>query len=387
MSLNDQVAQTTVSQTFKNTGQRPLEVCFWFPLPPDSAADQLTLMVNGKELPGKLLKADEARALYESMLRKNQDLALLEWMGGLFKTSVFPVPVGVSRTVVLHYSQVCRTHHGVSDFLLALTTARYTERPIETFKLTVRLTSSVDLENIYSPNHQFTVECDSPRRAKVTHQQQQWIPDLDFRLLFDAGDGPVSGKLLSYRADKENNGYFAFFATRDLPQTTAAPVSKTVLLVVDRSGSMSGQKIEQARESLRFVLNQLHDGDPFIVVAYDSAVESFRAELQRYSETTREEALGYVNGLHAGGSTNIDGALQTALSQLHDNQESTYIVFLTDGIPTVGPQSVAAIAKNAQSANQVRARMSKRKRVSGSGCGIDTTAAQASAPLLWGAGA
>ena len=276
---------------------------------------------------------------------------------GLFKTSVFPVPAGESRTVVLHYSQICRTLHGVSDYLLPLTTARYTERPIEKFSLTVHLTSSADLKNIYSPNHQVSVERDGARRAKVTYQRQQWIPDSDFRLLFDAGDGPVSGKLLSYRAEKDDQGYFAFFATPDLPQTAVAPVSKTVLLVVDRSGSMSGQKMEQARESLRFVLNHLHDGDLFNVIAYDSVVESFRAELQRYGDSTREEAIGFVNGLHAGGSTNINGALQAALSQLHDKQQPTYIVFLTDGIPTVGPTSVAEIAKNAQAANQVRARM------------------------------
>ncbi|MDA1180149.1 MAG: VIT and VWA domain-containing protein, partial [Planctomycetota bacterium] len=358
VSLKDQVAQTTVSQTFKNTGQRTLEVCFWFPLPPDSTVDQLTLMVNGKELPGKIMKSDEARSLYEAIVRKNQDPALLEWMGsGLFKTSVFPVPAGESRTVVLHYSQICRTLHGVSDYLLPLTTARYTERPIEKFSLTVHLTSSADLKNIYSPNHQVSVERDGARRAKVTYQRQQWIPDSDFRLLFDAGDGPVSGKLLSYRAEKDDQGYFAFFAPPDLPQTAVAPVSKTVLLVVDRSGSMSGQKMEQARESLRFVLNHLHDGDLFNVIAYDSVVESFRAELQRYGDSTREEAIGFVNGLHAGGSTNINGALQAALSQLHDKQQPTYIVFLTDGIPTVGPTSVAEIAKNAQAANQVRARM------------------------------
>src|SRR5688572_5290566 len=91
--LVDQVARVQVSQSFVNTGSRQLEVSFIFPLPYDGAIDQLTLLVDGKEFPAKLLNAQEARRLYESIVRKNQDPALLEWVGaGLFKTSVFPVP-------------------------------------------------------------------------------------------------------------------------------------------------------------------------------------------------------------------------------------------------------------------------------------------------------
>ena len=106
--------------------------------------------------------------------------------------------------------------------------------------------------------------------------------------------------------------------------------------MVDRSGSMSGKKIEQAKGALKFVLNNLSEGDLFNIIAYDSRVESFRPELQRYDDQTRAEALGFVEGIYAGGSTNIDGALQAALSQLQDDKRPTYIVFLTDGLPTAG---------------------------------------------------
>jgi len=98
--LIDQVAQVQVSQTFENTGSRQLEVSFIFPLPYDGAIERMTLLVDGKEYPAQLLDAKEARRLYENIVRKNKDPALLEWMGtGLFKTSVFPVPPGAKRTV------------------------------------------------------------------------------------------------------------------------------------------------------------------------------------------------------------------------------------------------------------------------------------------------
>ena len=84
---------------------------------------------------------------------------------------------------------------------------------------------------------------------------------------------------------------------------------KTVVFVVDRSGSMSGKKIEQAKGALQFRAEQFARGDLFNIVAYDSTVESFRPELQRFDDQTRKAALGFVEGLYAGGSTNIDQAL------------------------------------------------------------------------------
>ncbi len=116
--LVDQVARTQVSQSFVNTGSVQMEVCFVFPLPYDGAIDQLTLLVDGKEFPARLLEAAEARRLYEETVRKNRDPALLEWIGtGMFKTSVFPVPPGAERKVTLRYSQLCRKDQGLTDFL------------------------------------------------------------------------------------------------------------------------------------------------------------------------------------------------------------------------------------------------------------------------------
>ena len=110
-TLSDSVAKVDVSQTFKNEGSSTIETAFVFPLPYDGAIDSMTLLVNGKEYPAKLLDAKEARQTYESIVRKNRDPALMEWVGtGMFKTSVFPIPAGESRTVTLSYSQLMRVN-------------------------------------------------------------------------------------------------------------------------------------------------------------------------------------------------------------------------------------------------------------------------------------
>jgi len=358
--LVDQVAQVQVSQSFVNTGGRPLEVSFVFPLPYDGAVDRLTLMVDGKEYPAKLLKADEARRLYEEIVRKNRDPALLEWIGtGLFKTSVFPVPPGQKRTVVLRYTQLCRKMEGMTDFLFPLSTAKYTSEPVERVGIRVSIESQEDIKNVYSPTHSVEIRRADPRHCAVEMVLKNEVPTSDFRLFYDVGLGKLGARLISFRPDRDTDrdGYFLLLVSPDIKAATAKPVPKTVVFVVDRSGSMSGKKLEQAKGALKFVLENLRQGDLFNVIAYDSDVEAFRPELQRFDDASRRAAVGFVEGLYAGGSTNIDAALRAALRQLQDASRPNYVLFLTDGLPTTGVTNEMKICENAREANRVRARI------------------------------
>lgn len=358
VSLKDQIAQVGISQTFQNTGSRQMEVCFVFPLPYDSAVDELTLMVDGKEFEGKVLPADEARKIYEEIVRKNQDPALLEWLGtGMVKTSVFPVPAGAKRTVNLHYTQVCRQSQGLTDFLLPLRTARYTSGTLDSLKVSVAIDSSQPIKNIYSASHAVDIKRNGDRRAVVTYESKNEIPSADFRLFYDATAEGLAASVVSYRPDSSDAGYFLLLASPDIKAQHQDPPPKTVVFVVDRSGSMSGEKMEQAKGAMEFVLNNLREGDTFNIVAYDSEVETFRPELEKFNNTTREEALGFVASLYAGGSTNIAGALERSLGMLSDSSRPSYVVFLSDGIPTAGETNEAKIVQTSTNANHVRARL------------------------------
>jgi Ca-activated chloride channel family protein len=357
-TLEKQVARVRVSQSFVNTGSRQMEVCFVFPLPYDGAVESLTLMIDGKEYPAKLLKADEARDLYEQIVRKNKDPALLEWIGtGLFKTSVFPVPPGEERKVTLRYSQLCRAYQGVTDFLFPLSTAHYTSHPVEKVSIKVAIHSDEDLKNVYSPTHSVEIERPDDKTANVTFTSKNETPSRDFRLLYDVGKGKLGASVLSYRPEKDEAGYFLLLASPEIKPADEERPKKTVLFVVDRSGSMSGEKMKQAKGAAKFVLNNLKRGDLFNVIAYDSEIESWKPELQRYNDENRKSALGFVSGLFAGGSTNINGALETALGQLKDESRPNYVIFLTDGLPTVGETNEQKIVRNAKQANDARARV------------------------------
>ena len=356
--LVDQVARVDVAQTFVNTGSEALEVRFVFPLPYDGAIDRLTLMVDGKEFAAQLLPADEARRIYEGYIMRSKDPALLEWMGtGMFQTSVFPVPAGAQRKVSLRYNQLLRKDRNLTDFLFPLSTARYTAAAIEKVDIEVSIQSSIDLKSVYSPTHSVEVTRTDAQHAKVVLTREKHVPAGDFRLFVDEADGKIGASVISYRPQQKEDGYFLLLASPRAKLPSEERPAKNVICVFDRSGSMEGEKIDQAKAALKYVLEHLDARDRFNIIAYGSEIESFRPDLQVNAELALREALGFVAGLSASGATNIDGALTRAFSMLEDTTRPNYIIFMTDGQPTVGETNEAKIVAAAEKQNEVRARL------------------------------
>jgi Ca-activated chloride channel family protein len=357
-SVKDQAAKVQVSQVFQNTGSSTLEAQFVFPMPENAAISGLTLLVDGQELTGKLLKKEDARRIYEEIVRRRHDPALLEYIGqGMFQTSVFPIPANAQRTVEIRYTQLLKKENGLIDFLLPIGSTKHSNKPIEMMNVTVRVEAGEQIKTVYSPTHQVEIQRPDNSHAVVKLVlHDAYTPD-DFRLLYGTVNGLVGMNVISYRPSEGDDGYFVLLASPEVKSALAERVEKTMVFVFDKSGSMSGKKIEQAREALKFLINQLKPGDTFNIVAYDSAVESFRPELQRADEPTIKAALGFADGMYPGGSTNIDGAMQTALKMLSDPRRPSYVLFLTDGLPTVGEMNEQKIAANARQANKVNARV------------------------------
>ncbi len=279
-----------------------------------AAISGLTLLVDGQELAGKLHPKDEARRIYENIVRQRKDPALLEYVGqGLYQTSVFPIPAGAERRVEIRYSQLLKKDTGLIEVLLPLGTAKQHQRAIERVAVKLRLETSEPLKTIFSPTHTLEVSRTDDRHASVQLNLAQVARPDDLRLFFNTTGNPVGLSVLSYKPRDNEDGYFALLATPDWqPPAAAQRVPRTMLYVFDRSGSMSGAKFEQAKQALKFLVQQLQPEDTFNIVAYDSVVEAFRPELQKGDEAGRNAALAFVDGLFAGGSTNISGALGTA---------------------------------------------------------------------------
>lgn len=357
-NIRDQIAKTQVTQVFKNTGNQTLQTTFVFPLPADAAIEDFTLIVDGKELTGKLMAADKAKKIYQGYVRKFEDPALLEWVGnGMFKSSVFPVPPGEKRKVIFTYSQLLKKDNQLVAYQFPLSTAKYAQGSVKIVDVNVKIESTEAIKSVYSPTFEATVKRTDENHAVVSYQKKDTIPRSNFKLYFDTVNGKVGASVLSWWPSAEDNGYFMLLASPQVESTQSDPIEKTILFVVDHSGSMQGKKMTQTRDAAKFVVNHLSKNDTFNIFRYSNAVENFRPEIERISDDTRSAAISFIDDTFAGGGTNINDALLAAVGSQTDFDRPTYVVFLTDGKPTSGQKDEMKIVENFKSANQGNARV------------------------------
>ena len=355
----DQAAEVRLTQTFHNPTSMTLEAQYLFPVPENAAIRNLVLMVDGKELVGKLMPRDEARRVYEGIVRSKQDPALLEYTGrGLIQTSVFPIPPGADRTITLKYSTLLPRIFGAVDFTFPFGGRGFTSKPIGKLRIEVDLRTTNDLKTIHSPSHDVAIDRKGNRDAMVTFQRESFLPDQDFRLLFNEGEGALGAMVLSHPPTANEDGTLLLLAspTIETPPNKTPP-AKTVVLILDRSGSMSGKKIEQARAAMKFVVENLNQDDLFNLILYDDTVEMFKPELLRCNAENRAEALRFIEGVRPGGSTDIDQGLRAGLKLIADESRPNYVIFLTDGLPTSGETNELKIAEAARAANPLKAKL------------------------------
>ncbi len=356
--VRDQTAEVRVSQTFHNPGSTQLEAQFYFPLPEEGAVQDFVLMVDGRELTGKLMDKDEARRIYEEIVRTKRDPALLEYMGrGLYRTSVFPIPPGADRKLTMRYTQLCKRDRDVIEFSYPLSTQKFTSKPIQRLSIRASIESKDSIKSVYCPSDDVRIDRAGDHEVRISMERTHVTPSNDFRAVYTLAEGAVGASVMSYRPSGSDDGFFLLLASPEVKPADVKPQPKTVVFVLDRSGSMAGKKIEQARRALTSVLNNLRDDDLFNIVVYDNAVETFRPELERYSSKSREEAVRFVDNIREGGGTNIDEALKSALGLIHEHSRPNYVIFLTDGLPTAGEVRELAIADHCRKDNTNKARI------------------------------
>ncbi len=359
ITVRDQVANVTIDQQFVNTGRGMIEVEYLFPVPPDAAVDSMTLVVNGKEYAAKLLDADEARRIYESIVRKKKDPALLEYAGfGLYRTRAFPLEPGKPCKVLVTYKNTCPRDRDLVEVWYPLNTEKFSAKPIDSVRVRVDIASDADITAVYSPTHDLKTDRKGPRRVIATYEAKQTLPATDFQVYYKAADEAVGATLLTWQPDRKTDGYFLMLASPNPRAGRNKVVAKDVVIVLDHSGSMSGDdKLRQAKEALRYVVGNLNAKDRFNIVCYNDQVEALFDRLRPAWGPALDDALDRIDRIDATGGTNIHEALKVAMAQCTDKKRPGYVLFLTDGKPTVGKTKEADILADTASANDAKVRL------------------------------
>jgi Ca-activated chloride channel family protein len=354
VTIQDQVAVTHVDQVFVNESRWQIEGTYVFPLPHDAAVSDFAMWVDGVKFEGELLDRDQARRIYEDIVRQRRDPALLEYIDrGAFRVSIFPIPPGEERRVELEYSQVLPVDGGLVRYTYPLDTERFSARPLQDVSVSVSIESPDAIKAIYSPSHKVSVEREDDYRARVGYEERDVLPDQDFELVYTVSPQDVGLNLLSYK-DGSNDGFFLMLVAPQVEVERGQVVEKDVLFVLDTSGSMEGEKLAQAKDALIYVLEHLNAGDRFNVTDFSTGVRQYARGPQAASQ--RDEAIAWVRELVDGGGTDINRALLETLAGV-DPQRPTILIFLTDGLPTEGEVETERILANFADATQPNVRL------------------------------
>ncbi len=352
VTIDEQVAITTVEQTFHNHTDRNLEATYLFPVPKGASVDKFTMWVDGKEMGGELLDAKKANQVYTDIVRRTQDPGLLEYMGSsLLKLSVFPVPPKGDQKVKISYKFVAPKDGTVVEYIYPLKTDGKATRTLEEFSVNLNIKSKHAVQNVYSPTHAINTTRKSDKEVNVTFERNQAILDKDFQLYYGFGDKDIGLTPLVYKPITTEDGYFMFLVSPQL-EAEKKRMPRDLVLVLDTSSSMSDIKMQQARKAVKHCLAQLKPEDRFNVIKFSTSVTPFRDKLVEANKDYLDAANKWVDGLKTSGGTAIWPALDDALAmRSSDTARPFTVVFFTDGQPTVDVTNPDKIVKNVQEKN------------------------------------
>jgi Ca-activated chloride channel family protein len=344
--ISDQVATTHVEQTFRNDTDATLEGTFFFPIPETASISEFAIWENDKRLVGEVRTKEEARRIYESIVRRQRDPGLLEYAGkDLFQATVFPIPPHSDKKIEITYTQVLKAENETVAYRYLLGVGK-NPIPIGTVSGRIEIESKEGLRNIYSPSHQIDTKKSGENRATLSFETSGKQEPNDFQLFYGVTREDFGLSLLTYR-EPGKDGYFLLILSPRDAVSEQELAAKDIVFVLDTSGSMADEgKMEKARKALLFGVNTLRDADRFNIINFAGEERLMESGLIRADAAGRTRGLEFVRNLRPSGGTNINDALRAAVRQFDGGDRPKILVFMTDGLPTVGETDIEKIAAN-----------------------------------------
>jgi Ca-activated chloride channel family protein len=357
--INAQVATTHVEQIFRNDSDATLEGTYFFPIPETASVSEFVIWDGDRRLVGEVRSREEARRIYDEIVRRQRDPGLLEYAGkDLFQASIFPIPPRSDKKLELTYTQVLRAQSGTVSYRYPLGT-NHNLASIGRVSGALEIEGNKPLRNIYSPSHAVDVRpAQGGQRARVSFETTAAGREpQDFQLFYTLSSEDFGLSLLTHR-EPGKDGYFLLMISPKDNWAESEYTAKDIVFVIDTSGSMAEEgKMEKARAAMLFGVKTLRADDRFNVISFAGEEHLMEGSLIRADERGRARGVEFVQKLRPTGGTNINGALEAALKQFDASDRPKLLVFMTDGLPTVGVTNPQRIVENARAARAGNTRL------------------------------
>jgi Ca-activated chloride channel family protein len=344
--INGQVATTHVEQIFRNDTGAVLEGTYLFPIPESASIVEFAIWDGDRKLVGEVRSREEARRIYDEIVRRQRDPGLLEYAGkDLFQASIFPIPPHSDKKLELTYTQVLKAESGTVSYRYPLGTGRNLAE-IGLVSGRVEIDGKEPVRNVYSPSHEIDLASHGSRIARLSFESRPGREPQDFQLFYTISHEDFGLSLLTHR-EPGKDGYFLMMLSPKDEWTETEYAAKDIVFVLDTSGSMNDEgKMEKARAALLFGVKSLRDTDRFNVISFAGEEHLMEREMIQADAAGRARGADFVGKLKATGGTNINDSLLAALRQFRNSDRPKLLVFMTDGLPTVGETNVNRIIEN-----------------------------------------
>jgi len=358
VEITDQVAITETQQSFYNPSRRRMEGEFFFPIPKGAVIEKFTMWVNGVETSAELLDAAKARKIYEEIVRRQKDPALLEYSEqDLFKVRIFPIEPESETKIRISYREILHKEDNLTEFQYRMNLSKNHPAPIENLSFKINLTTTEELKDIYSPTFKIESTRTGDYSGVAGFEGVNYQPANDFKLYFSTAKNDLGMSSLSYPALAGEDGYFYLNVTPAVKMEDLDIVEKDITFILDASGSMIGAKIDQAKKALNFCVQSLNDGDRFNVVRFSTEASFLFDELRTSNDQNVGVALKFIENMNATGGTNVSEAMQYAFKKPNSGKRPHMIVFLSDGKPTIGLTRVDELLHEIKKMNSENAKI------------------------------
>ncbi|MEE9391071.1 MAG: VIT and VWA domain-containing protein [Planctomycetota bacterium] len=359
VAIHDEIATTTVRQTFRSKSRYILEGIYLFPIPADAVLKDFAMTMNGKMVKGEVLESDKARRIYEGIVRRNRDPGLLEYVGKrLFRARVFPLNPGATIDIELSYVESLRREGNLVEYRYPLKTQTFRHGSVTQVSVQVAIETASELKTVFSSSHDIGKVRKGDRKMTCSYEAKNSDAERDFQLYFSRNDRAFGLDLLTEKSG-DGQGHFMMVLAPKQNFTADEILPKDVVFVVDTSGSMrEDEKMEQAKNALQYGIKGLNSNDRFSIVSFSTEARPMKPGLTVVSKESVAAAIAHIKGLEARGGTNIHEALTSAIRGFaSEDGRVNILVFLTDGRATVGETRMQTILKEVKTSSKVPLRL------------------------------
>jgi Ca-activated chloride channel family protein len=344
---------------FRNDTGAVLEGTYLFPIPESASIVEFAIWEGDRRLVGEVRTREEARRIYDEIVRRQRDPGLLEYAGkDLFQASIFPIPPHSDKKLEITYTQVVRAEGGTVSYRYPLGVGRQLTQ-IDSVSGRVEVESKEPLRNVYSPTHVVDVKRSSDRRSLVSFESESGKEPQDFQLFYTISREDFGLTLLTHR-EPGKHGYFLLMISPKDDWNEQEYSAKDIVFVIDTSGSMAEEgKMEKARSALLYGVRILRPQDRFNIISFAGEERLMETGLIAADERGRARGEAFVKALRPVGGTNINQSLLASLRQFSatDRERPKMLVFMTDGLPTVDETNVTRIIDNVRNARKSSVRL------------------------------